>query len=46
MFKELAFDYYYANIINNKNVFTFDDVCISIMSYFKNIKYKKSILNK
>jgi negative regulator of genetic competence, sporulation and motility len=46
MLKELAFDYYYANVINSKNAFTFDDVCISIMSYFEDAEYKRSILNK
>jgi hypothetical protein len=47
MLKELAFDYYYANVISSKNVsFTFDDVCISMMNYFEDAEYKKSILNK
>jgi hypothetical protein len=46
MLKELALDYYYANIINNKNAFTFDDVCISIMSYFEDAEYKRNTLNK
>ncbi len=47
MLKELALDYYYANVINSKNAsFTFDDVCISMMNYFEDAEYKKSILNK
>ncbi len=47
MLKELAFDYYYANVASSKNAsFTFDDVCISIMSYFEDVEYKRSILNK
>ncbi len=47
MLKELAFDYYYANVINSKNAsFTFDDVCISMMNYFEDAEYKRSILNK
>ncbi len=46
MLKELALDYYYANVISSKNAFTFDDVCISIMSYFEDAEYKRSILNK
>jgi hypothetical protein len=47
MFKELAFNYYYANVISSKNAsFTFHDVCILIMSYFEDAEYKKSILNK
>jgi hypothetical protein len=47
MLKELALDYYYANVINSKNVsFTFDDVCISMMNYFEDAEYKKRILNK
>jgi negative regulator of genetic competence, sporulation and motility len=47
MLKEIALDYYYANVFSNKNAsFTFDDVCISIMSYFEDAEYKRSILNK
>jgi negative regulator of genetic competence, sporulation and motility len=46
MLKELALDYYYANVTSSKNAFTFDDVCISIMSYFEDAEYKRSILNK
>jgi hypothetical protein len=47
MLKELAFDYYYANVISSKNAsFTFDDVCISMMNYFEDAEYKRSILNK
>jgi negative regulator of genetic competence, sporulation and motility len=47
MLKELALDYYYANVTSSKNAsFTFDDVCISIMIYFEDAEYKKSILNK
>ncbi len=30
----------------NSTSFTFDDVCISIMSYFEDAEYKRSILNK
>jgi hypothetical protein len=41
MLKELALGYYYANVISSKNAFTFDDVCISIMSYFEDAEYKK-----
>jgi hypothetical protein len=47
MLKELALDYYYANVTSSKNAsFTFDNVCISIMSYFEDAEYKRSILNK
>ncbi len=46
MLNRLVLNYYYSNVINNKTLFTFDDVCISIMNYFKNAKYKKNILNK
>ncbi len=46
MFKRLALNYYNANVINNKIPFTFDDVCISIINYFEDAEYKKSILNK
>ncbi len=47
MLKELAFDYYYANVTSSKNAsFTFDDVCISMMNYFEDAEYKRSILNK
>jgi hypothetical protein len=47
MLKELALDYYYANVTSSKNAsFTFDDVCTSIMSYFEDAEYKRSILNK
>jgi hypothetical protein len=47
MLKGLALDYYYANVTSSKNAsFTFDDVCISIMSYFEGAEYKRSILNK
>jgi hypothetical protein len=46
MLKELAFDYYYINVINSKNTFTFNDECISIMSYFEDAEYKRNILNK
>jgi hypothetical protein len=46
MLKGLALDYYYANVTSSKNAFTFDDVCTSIMSYFEDAEYKRSILNK
>ncbi len=47
MLKRLALNYYYANVTSSKNdSFTFDDVCISIMSYFESAEYKRSILNK
>jgi hypothetical protein len=47
MLKRLAWNYYYANVTSSKNdSFTFDDVCISIMSYFESAEYKRSILNK
>jgi hypothetical protein len=47
MLKELVFDYYYANVTRSKNAsFTFDDVCISMMNYFEDAEYKRSILNK
>ncbi len=48
MLKELALNYYYDNMTSkNKNhSITFDDVCVSIMSYFKDAEYKRSILNK
>jgi hypothetical protein len=46
MLKRLALNYYYANVINNKISFTFDDVCISMMNYFEDAEYKKNILNK
>jgi negative regulator of genetic competence, sporulation and motility len=47
MLKELALHYYYANVTSSKNAsFTFDDVCISIMNYFEDAEYKRSILNK
>ncbi len=46
MFKRLALNYYYSNVINNKASLTFDDVCVSIMSYFEDVEYKRSILNK
>ncbi len=46
MLKKLALNYYYSNVINNKASLTFDDVCVSIMSYFEDAEYKRSILNK
>jgi hypothetical protein len=47
MLKELAPDYYYSNVINSKNtLFTFDNVCVSMMNYFEDAEYKKDILNK
>jgi hypothetical protein len=47
MLKKLTLNYDYANVINSKNdSFTFDDVCISIMSYFESVEYKRSISNK
>jgi negative regulator of genetic competence, sporulation and motility len=47
MLKELALDYYYANVTSSKNAsFTLDDVCISMMNYFEDAEYKRSILNK
>jgi negative regulator of genetic competence, sporulation and motility len=46
MLKRLALNYYYSNVINSKASFTFDDVCVSIMSYFEDAEYKRSILNK
>ncbi len=46
MLKKLALNYYYANVINNKTSFTFDDVCISMMNYFEDAEYKRNILNK
>jgi hypothetical protein len=47
MLKELALDYYYSNVTSSKNTsFTFDDVCVSMMSYFEDAEYKKDILNK
>ncbi len=48
MLKELALNYYYANITSkNKNhSITFDDVCASMMNYFEDAEYKRSILNK
>jgi predicted metallo-beta-lactamase superfamily hydrolase len=46
MLKELALNYCYANVTSSKTSFTFDDVCISMMNYFEDAKYKKSILNK
>jgi hypothetical protein len=45
MFKKLALNYYYSNVINNKASFTFNDVYILIMNYFKDAEHKKSILN-
>ncbi len=48
MFKELALNYYYANMINrdkNRSII-FDDVCVSMMNYFEDAEYKRSILNK
>ncbi len=48
MLKELALDYYYANMTSkNKNrSIIFDDVCVSMMNYFEDAEYKRSILNK
>ncbi len=46
MLKRLALNYYYANVINSKTSFTFDDVCISMMNYFEDVEYKRNILNK
>jgi hypothetical protein len=46
MLKKLALNYYYANVINSKTSFTFDDVCISMMNYFEDVEYKRNILNK
>jgi hypothetical protein len=47
MLKELALDYYYANVTSSKNTsFIFEDVCISMMNYFEDAEYKRSILNK
>jgi hypothetical protein len=46
MLKKLALNYYYSNVINDKTSLTFDDVCVSIMSYFEDAEYKRSILNK
>jgi negative regulator of genetic competence, sporulation and motility len=48
MLKKLALNYYYANMISkNKNhSITFDDVCVSMMNYFEDVEYKRSILNK
>jgi negative regulator of genetic competence, sporulation and motility len=48
MLKKLALNYYYENMISkNKNhSITFENVCVSIMSYFEDAEYKKNILNK
>jgi hypothetical protein len=48
MLKKLALNYYYANMTskNRDHSITFEDVCISIMSYFEDAEYKRSILNK
>jgi hypothetical protein len=48
MLKKLALNYYYENMTSkDKNYsITFDDVCVSIMSYFEDAEYKRSILNK
>ncbi len=48
MLKKLALNYYYANMTSkNKNhSIPFDDVCVSMMNYFEDVEYKKSILNK
>ncbi len=48
MLKELALNYYYANMTSkNKNrSIIFDDVCASMMNYFEDVEYKRSILNK
>ncbi len=46
MLKRLALNCYYSNVINSKASLTFDDVCVSIMSYFEDAEYKRSILNK
>jgi negative regulator of genetic competence, sporulation and motility len=48
MLKKLALNYYYANMTSkNKNhSITFDDVCASMMNYFEDVEYKRSILNK
>ncbi len=46
MFKRLALNYYYSNVINKKASLTFNNVCVSIISYFEDAEYKRSILNK
>ncbi len=48
MLKGLALNYYYANMTSkNKNrSIIFDDVCVSMMNYFEDVEYKRSILNK
>jgi hypothetical protein len=46
MLKKLTLNYYYANVINSKTSFTFDDVCISMTNYFEDAEYKRNILNK
>ncbi len=46
MLKKLALNYYYANIINSKTSFTFDNVCISMTNYFEDAEHKRNILNK
>jgi hypothetical protein len=46
MLKRLALNYYYSNVINSKASLTFDDVCVSITSYFEDAEYRRSILNK
>jgi hypothetical protein len=46
MFKRLALNYYYSNVINSKASLTLDDVYVSIMSYFEDAEYKRSIPNK
>jgi hypothetical protein len=46
MLKRLALNYYYSSVINNKALLTFDDVCVSMMSYFEDAEDKRSILNK
>jgi hypothetical protein len=48
MLKRLALNYYYAKMINKikNHSITFDDVCVSMMNYFENVEYKRSLLNK
>ncbi len=46
MLKKLALNYYYANITSKDHSITFDDVCVSMMNYFEDAEYKRSILNK
>ncbi len=46
MLKNSPLNYYYLNMTSNDHSITFNDVCISMMNYFEDAEYKRSILNK